>query len=69
VNLDKLSKELAHTRDSIKDVCYPLGISPEDVDLTELSVQQCSDCGIWAYPSEMSGEVCKFCDDMDTLRF
>jgi hypothetical protein len=69
VSLDKLSEELAHTRYSLKDACYPLGISPETVVLEELTVQQCADCNVWSFPSEMVGEVCKFCADMDTLRF
>lgn len=65
----RLSSSLHRTRDSLVDVCYVLGVSPESVKLEDLRVVQCADCSVWETQNNIIEDVCVFCHDMDTLRF
>ena len=65
----KLSKALVNTRDSLVDVCYPMGIDTTVLNLEELEVAQCNDCSIWLPHKQLHNGTCQFCLDMDDLRF
>jgi hypothetical protein len=71
---DKLDRALNKTRSRLIDVCHELDIDINDVNVDELLNAPCCNCDIWGnkFTELVEDEgllLCKFCFDIDSLRF
>lgn len=66
---NKLTQYLLGTRKNLRDTLEDMGLDIEDVEQSELAVNQCTSCSVWHYSTRLREDldgnpICSYCEDI-----
>lgn len=66
----RLAKKLKNTRRSLWEVCEELNIEYVSIDLSKLTIDQCTHCSLWTdglVPDLDDNLICYYCKDLEGM--